>query len=77
MALPGWSGPRGVLSALSVVAAVILWLAFAGSLGFLATTALVVPALALGAGVAGTLHLIFSVALRVPLPRGPVEALLP
>lgn len=89
LALPGWSGPRGVVSALSVVAAAALWLVLAGSLGFLATTALVVaalalvlgarplPALALGSGAAAALHLIFAVALRVPLPRGPIEAMLP
>ena len=89
LSLPGWTGLRGALSALAVVMAAVLWLALAGSLGFPATTAAVVaglalvlgarpaPALATGAGVAAALHLVFAVALRVPLPRGPVEALLP
>ena len=88
VALPGWIRGRGALRALSVVGAVVAWLVAAPPLGFLTATALVVgtlalvlgarplPALIAGCGTAAGLHLVFATLLRVPLPRGPLEALL-
>jgi putative tricarboxylic transport membrane protein len=85
---PDWMRGRGALRALAVVGAVVGWLLLAGPLGFLPTTALVVaglalalgaralPAAAVGVAAAAALHVIFASLLRVPLPRGPVEALL-
>ena len=85
---PDWMLGRGALRALAVVGAVVGWLLLAEPLGFLPTTALVVAGLALvlgaralpaavvGVGTAAALHLIFATPLRVPLPRGPLEALL-
>ena len=84
--LPGWLRGRGGISAAAVVAAVLAWLFLAERLGFLLTTGGLMIALALvlgarplaailtGAGMAAVFHLIFSSLLRVPLPRGLIEA---
>lgn len=84
-----WLSTRAGLKALATVAAVVLWLLLADQLGFLATTFLIVTGLALvlgapplgsilvAAGISAVLHLVFSELLRVPLPRGFIEAILP
>lgn len=86
---PVWMRTRGAWSALGVVAAVVAWLLAAPLLGFLLTTALMIgllslllggrplTAFAVGAGGAVGFHLIFVTLLRVPLPRGLIEAALP
>lgn len=68
-----------------VFVAVVAWVLISPSLGFIATTALMIVLLILlgggrpiaasltGVGMALVLHLIFSVLLRVPLPFGLIE----
>lgn len=75
--------------ALAVIAATLLWIICVESLGFILTTGAIIGGLAMAlgarwisAGIATLLapllmHLIFGVLLRVPLPRGIVEAWLP
>ncbi|MEX2520393.1 MAG: tripartite tricarboxylate transporter TctB family protein [Paracoccaceae bacterium] len=89
MRLPSWMWGKGAVSAAGVVAAVLLWLAAVEGLGFLLTTWLMISGLAIllggriwtagAAAAAATVifHLIFVELLRVPLPRGVLEALLP
>ncbi|MFV0360970.1 tripartite tricarboxylate transporter TctB family protein [Tropicimonas sp.] len=71
---------------LAVLVLVVFWLLAVQSLGFLLTTSLVVlllalvlgarplPALLTAAGIPVLLHAIFALLLRVPLPRGVLEA---
>lgn len=80
---------RDALLKLGVLGAVIFWLLAVNSLGFLLTTTIIafalavalgarpLPALAVSAGLSLLLHAIFGVLLRVPLPRGVIEGLLP
>lgn len=87
--LAPWMWGKGVFSAAGVVAAVLFWLFAVNALGFLLTTWLMISALAMllggriltaaaAAAVATVVfYLIFVELLRVPLPRGVVEALLP
>lgn len=83
--LRGWSGIKVVV----VLASIIIWTSVAPALGFIPTTALLiaglallaggsaVPSLATGSAVSIILYLIFGKMLRVPLPRGVIESLLP
>lgn len=84
--LPDWFGDRlAVMRALGIIAAVIAYVLLAGSLGFLLTVFLITVSLLalLGAPITVTLaisvllplalHYGFSIILRVPLPRGPLE----
>lgn len=83
---PTWFGDRlAVLRALGIVAAVIAYALLVGSLGFLLTVFAITAflLLLLGAPKSVTavmaillpliLHYGFSIILRVPLPRGPLE----
>ncbi|MEZ5935269.1 MAG: tripartite tricarboxylate transporter TctB family protein [Alphaproteobacteria bacterium] len=84
-----WFGDRmAVARVLGVVVAVIVYALLCGWLGFLLTMALITGALLLLMGAPKpisavlaialplALHYGFSVMLRVPLPRGPIERLL-
>lgn len=80
---------HGPWRAVFLVLAVAGWILLVTPLGFVLATALLVsalvlvlgggpaPAVAAGPLSALVLYLLFSTALRVPLPRGPVEGYLP
>ncbi|MGI9418757.1 MAG: tripartite tricarboxylate transporter TctB family protein [Geminicoccaceae bacterium] len=89
LTLPGWLGDRRAsMRASGVVVAVIAYALLSGWLGFLLTVFLITAGLLLlldvskpvSAAIAVALPLIlhygFSVILRVPLPRGPIESFL-
>lgn len=88
MRLAPWMWGKGFFSAAGVVLAVLFWLFAVDTLGFLLTTWLMIAALAMVLGgriltaVAASavamliFQLIFVELLRVPLPRGVLEALL-
>lgn len=84
--LPAWFGDRlAVLRALGIVVAVIAYALLSGWLGFLLTVFLITAGLLLlmnvsklitvpiALGLPLILHYGFSIILRVPLPRGPLE----
>lgn len=86
---PSWFGDRlAVFRALGIVAAVIAYALFSGWLGFLLTVFLITAGLlmlvnaskpltvAIAIGLPLILHYGFSIILRVPLPRGPLERFL-
>ncbi|WP_340107374.1 tripartite tricarboxylate transporter TctB family protein [Pikeienuella sp. HZG-20] len=86
--LPKWMRGGGGVAAAGVVAAVICWIAAVEALGFLLATWILISSLAVllggriwialivAAGATALFHMIFVELLRVPLPRGVIEALL-
>ena len=89
LALPDWFGDRtAVMRAIGVLLAVVAYALLSGWLGFLLTVFLITAGLllllqvtklvsaALAIALPLLLHYGFSVLLRVPLPRGPIEVLL-
>ncbi|KKB86064.1 hypothetical protein VW29_04030 [Devosia limi DSM 17137] len=90
VALPGWTRkPRSVLAVGAIVAAIVLYAVLSAQLGFLATAMLVTTVLLLAFGVrwyaslgaalalSVVLHVLFAVLMRVPLPYGLIERMLP
>ena len=88
VALPAWFGDRmAVARALGVIGAVVAYALLSGWLGFLLTVFLITAGLLLLMNVSTVitaviaiclpliLHYGFSVILRVPLPRGPIETM--
>lgn len=87
--LPQLLTGRGKWTVPAALLAVVAWVVVVPALGFIATTAVMIallilvaggrllPAAATGAGVAFLLHGIFGLLLRVPLPPGLIERLLP
>lgn len=88
MTLPTWIRGSAAYRASAVVLVTVLWLAVAAHLGFLLSTSLIIfglsivaggrVAIALGVAVtmSALLYAIFGIILRIPLPRGVIEALL-
>lgn len=80
---------RAGLQVLAVLLAIFAWVALSPSLGFIATTAVLIALLALiaggrplaailtGAAMAVLLYYVFARLLRVPLPYGVIESVLP
>lgn len=88
MTVSTWIRGSAAYRASAVVLVTVLWLAVAAHLGFLLTTSLIIfglsivvggrVAIALGVAVtmSALLYAIFGIILRIPLPRGVIEALL-
>lgn len=87
---PQWLRPgKGLLAVFAVPAAVIAYALLAPALGFLATSFLVMTALLMAfgvrwhvsvitaVGISAILHVVFALLMRVPLPFGFIEQLLP
>lgn len=86
LTLPAWFDDRvAIMRAIGVVLAVVAYALFSGWLGFLLTVFLITAGLLflmnasmlitlpVAIGLPLVLHYGFSVMLRVPLPRGPIE----
>lgn len=87
--LADWLRSRRAFAALAMPAGVVLWLLAVPEFGFLATSWVVLSGLMIVLGAAAVravtvalvatclLFLVFSMLLRVPLPRGVIEGVLP
>jgi len=88
--IPEWMAkPKSVVAVIAIAAAIVAYALLSTTLGFLATSLLVTTALLLAFGVnwltslgaalclSVVLHVVFAILMRVPLPYGFIERMLP